>query len=346
MKYTKPTLSLTKLVDHLRKKGFIIKSDEESEDNVKSFLCNNGYYHTSSYMKCFYVPNLQTDKVQKENIAFINVIMLYLLDKQLQIVLLQSLLKIETFLKGFLLHNTSQKYKDPFWHTKQEYLTHQNYHNMIDIVERIQKDNQLSKISKDFFSKYDEEVYLPCWHLLEISSFGPFTKMFDFLKGEILLDFCTLLNVDCTEEGYDIDQFKGWLKGLCYFRNRIAHSEITWSIQRLPQIKLPSISKKLNTVCSYIQLMYHIITYIEGQDGADRFYLYCYDILLRIDKIPGITEKEKKRIGIWGNWKERFSNVREKDLQRFRERENEFTDKDFYQEAMDDLGIEEISCNS
>ncbi len=317
VKYSKPVLKIQLLIDKIKEKGFEM-SDHEAENVVWPFVVNNGYYHISSYMKCFCKSENSIDTVEGKNINFRNVITLYRLSKDLEEVLFSMLLRIEVFLKSNFIHHTTQFYNDAFWHIKpQNIISIDSWEHRKECIRKIQKENKNAPIVKSFFDKYKGR-YLTIWHLVEVASFWSFTRLFTYLPHEISVSFYELLWIEFEIKEdrriYNQKQFKNRLRGLCEMRNRIAHSEmIRWKMA-LPRIKLPNIDRELNTTCSYIQLIYHLSLRIVEKDAADTFYAYCYYILCKIEDIDGIREVEKSRIGITNNRKDRFKTIRKEVL--------------------------------
>ena len=278
-------------------------------DFVKDFLNKNWYYHISSYIKCF----CDTDNWEDEafnDIDFHSVISLYNIDKKLQKELLNAVLKIETLLKANFIQKLCIKHQSPFWYLERRNLAFMASEELKKLVLDIQDKIKKSHACKHFFSKYSNE-YLPIRHLVEFSSFGSFTKLFDYLKDDDLFMFCDLywaVYQNWSSIFYDKKQLKTRLKGLADFRNRLAHSEITWSPTALSQIVLPkySSSSKINTTSSYIQLIYHFLKMISIEE-ANTFYETCFDYLSKITEIKWIHDRELNKIWLAWNWEDRFN---------------------------------------
>lgn len=182
--YTKNVLSLDELVDHIGKKGFSLHNKEVIKDIVQCY----GYYHLSSYMKCFY-QSKNHDKTTIPNLNFEqSVLQLFMLDIELSSLLFEALQKIEYFLKAdFIAHTTSTftydnngaTQGDPYWYTKTGNI--KNHNELMLIIEEIKTKNQKSRPIKHFLSTYDNP-HLPIWHLVEVASLGSFTKLYNYIK--------------------------------------------------------------------------------------------------------------------------------------------------------------------
>ena len=303
-KYTKPVLTLDQQIDRIAKKGFIIS--DESRDIFKTFLLHHWYYHISSYVKCFCKTENWNDTTESKEVRDFDIINLYTQDRTLQYHLLNVLLRIEVFLKSTFIYAMTQIYQDPFCHINKNVSTHKNRKYRLELIDKIQEENKASPILINFFDHYDEE-YATIWHLVEVASFGSFTKLFTLLPHKILDYFYENLKIWEWENislGEKREILKNWLKWLATMRNRIAHSEMTRSIRALPTIKLPWIQQELNTTRSYIQLLIHFYECMFWEPNSLELKNFCYQILQNISIIPGLLENEKKRIWIFGNWQE------------------------------------------
>ena len=293
-------------IKRIKSKWFKI-SDEQS---VKDFLSKKWYYHISAYIKCFCETVNWDDKTILENTDFNNVISLYYLDKELQKEILNAVLEIETLLKADFVQTLSDKYQSPFRYINDQNITSRTSDKMDDLVKKIHKDVEKSSACLHFFAKYDSE-YLPIRHLTEFASFWSFTKMFHFLKDQDLFNFCQkywAIIQDNDSLRYDKDQLKQRLKWLSDLRNRLAHSEITWSQRALPKIILPWFpwEIKINTISSYIQLIFHFLKKID-ENMANDYYNNCYDILFKISQIWWIHSREFNKIWLNENREKRFN---------------------------------------
>ena len=305
LEYTKKVIDINWFIGRIESKWFSI-----SDVNItKNFLDKKWYYHTSTYIKCFCETVDWEDKTIIDKIDFINVITLFNLDKKLQEKLLNAVLEIETFIKADFIQRLSINYKSPFWYLDRNNVAYRAEENFKKSILKIQDDNKKSPAFKHFFEKYKWD-FLPIRHIVEFSSFGSFTKLFDFLKDDDLFLFCSKYNaVSITNTGimYDKEQLKQRLKWLSSLRNRLAHSEISRSPKALPQIILPwfYLQLKLNTLSSYIQLIYHFLKMID-EEYAETFYTDCYYLLLEISKIKWIHIREFNKIGLKEWWEKRF----------------------------------------
>lgn len=293
--YEKPVLSIDKLINHIiNNKWFSIKSTTD----VKEILTNYGYYHLSSYMKCFYSDTIK-DTIAWSNIDFIqSVYHLYELERQLSYLLLNKLLKIERILKAHFIAFTTEEYQDAFWYTNSNNLTAMNLEGMLNLIKDIEEKNSSSSIVSHYRNTYRDQ-YMPIWHIVEIASLWPFTKLYNYLKQDMLDKFVE--KYQCS----DTWTLKIWLKGLTTLRNRIAHGEILRSKSKLPKIWLPFLSPdiKINTIRSYIQLLWHLLSII-SENEAEEFKQEISPILTAISNIQWLSAQEKQRIGINnGNWR-------------------------------------------
>ena len=105
------------------------------------------------------------------------------------------MLRIEVFLKSTFVYAMGQIHQAPFCHLHKETITHNNRKDRIKLIDRIQEEKKGSPILTNFFEHYDEK-YATIWHLVEVSSFGSFTKLFRYLPHKILNYFYENLKIE------------------------------------------------------------------------------------------------------------------------------------------------------
>ena len=86
----KEFLEVNKLIETIKSKGIKI----DNEEKVKDILMKNNYYVIMGYKSLF----LDKEHNYKENVSFENIYNLYLFDRKLKLLLLNSLLDIENII--------------------------------------------------------------------------------------------------------------------------------------------------------------------------------------------------------------------------------------------------------
>lgn len=91
MEKTKEFLNVNELIEKIKLKGIKITNEEKT----KKILAKNNYYVIMGYKNLF----LDKNHNYRKNINFENIYNLYLFDRQLKLLLLNSLLDIENIIK-------------------------------------------------------------------------------------------------------------------------------------------------------------------------------------------------------------------------------------------------------
>ena len=121
MTKTKEFLSVDELIKTIKEKGVKI----ENEELVKNILIKNNYYVIMGYKSLF----LDKNHNYKENVNFENIYNLYLFDRKLKLLLLNSLLDIENIIKTSITNRFCKMYgfKEDNYLDKNNYNTNHKY---------------------------------------------------------------------------------------------------------------------------------------------------------------------------------------------------------------------------
>ncbi len=213
--YTKPPLSIQDQITLLQGRGLIINNIPKAEH----LLSNLSYYRLSGY----WYPLLQ-DKVThnfKPGATFEKAFNLYCFDRELRLMILSELEKIEVALRAKLVFILSHEH-NPFWFREPHLFQSPDKHRKS--IVKISNEYQRSDIVfiKAFKNKYSD-VYPPSWITMEILSMGTLSMIYSNLKpirGK---------NDVANYFGLDKKVFSSWLHSLVYVRNICAHHSRLWN---------------------------------------------------------------------------------------------------------------------
>lgn len=121
MPKVKEFLEINELIEVIKLKGINIVNEE----NVKNILIKNNYYVIMGYKNLF----LDEEHNYKENVSFENIYNLYLFDRKLKILLLNSLLDIKNIIKTSITNRFCKIYgfKEENYLDKNNYNTNHKY---------------------------------------------------------------------------------------------------------------------------------------------------------------------------------------------------------------------------
>lgn len=214
--YKKLPLSFQEQLEQLKTRGLII----EEENKALHLLKNLSYYRLSGY----WYTLLQEPKNQhlfKPESSFNQAFNLYCFDRELRLLILNQIEKIEIAIRSIVSYECSQEW-GTFWlsesnNFKNEYKYTKNTERILEEVKR----------SKEYFldeykRKYNE-IIPPSWITLEVCSFGSLSTTYSILKpGK------TKRNI-ASNFGLNEKVFESWLHAIIYIRNICAHHSRLWN---------------------------------------------------------------------------------------------------------------------
>jgi abortive infection bacteriophage resistance protein len=199
----------------LKTRGLII----ENEDKANHLLQNISYYRLSGY----WYPLLEDKEHHKfkSDATFDKGFSLYKFDRELRLLVLGELEKIEVAVRSRLIYMLSHE-NDPFW-----FLNESLFKNEWSHKKSIKSLNQeYGRSDEEFVTAYKEKYgddLPPSWMTLEISSFGTLSILYSNLKpGRTKRKISNSF-------GLNDRVFSSWLHSIVYLRNVCAHHSRLWN---------------------------------------------------------------------------------------------------------------------
>ena len=218
---TKEFLKVNELIKVINKKGIIIDDIEK----VREILVKNNYYVIMGYKSLF----LNNNHCYKENVSFENIYNLYLFDRQLKLLLLNSLLDIENIIKTSIVNRFCEKYG----FKEDSYLDRKNYNTNHKYLEKTFKifKNQIEEKSADNLAiSYYKNTYefVPFWVMTKLLSFGLIKELYSILKDD---DKIAIKNEISNFNDIKIKGLFTSMQLLVDMRNKTAHDEIVYNVR-------------------------------------------------------------------------------------------------------------------
>ena len=224
MDYIKPFKSISEQIQLLRSRGLIIDSDAEH------YLRHLSYYRLAGY----WLPFEEDHSLHlfKSNTYFDDVLNLYIFDRELRLILLDAIERVEVSVRTNWAHHCAQVYgahaylnstimRNKFWHQKN-----------IDILkEEIKRSHE--PFIQHYKKKYTSPEEPPIWVVCEIMSLGLLSRC---LKNTMPSKICTEI-----AKSYQIDYavLVSFIEHLTYLRNLCAHHSRIWNRQLTKTMKIP-----------------------------------------------------------------------------------------------------------
>lgn len=229
--FEKEALSIHQQIERLKERVLIIRAG----DNAEHYLSHISYYRLGEYWY-----SMQYDKERhlfKENSRFSDVISLYNFDRELRILLLDVIEKIEISLRTKLIYYLSHEF-DPWWF--------QNFNLFIDSMALVKTlsnlEEELSRSKDPTIKKHkkkhkDDKRFPPSWKSLEQTSFGALSKLYGNLNHR------KVKSKDKIAEEYGAvnhTYLPSWLLSISQIRNFCAHHSRLWNRNLPGTVKLLS----------------------------------------------------------------------------------------------------------
>jgi abortive infection bacteriophage resistance protein len=215
MKYTKPALTIEQQADQLLSRGLI--ADRKF---LISILSDISYYRLSGY---FYPYRDQSNNTFKKNTQFAIVFDHYLFDRQLRVLVMDAIERIEVSIKTRLVNQLTLKF-GPFAHTDIKNFPRMPVDSYQKFLEKIHIQTEKSKeqFITHYRDKYTSENEAPLWMVAEIIDFGGMLTLFKNCdKNE--------KRMVATYFGVSEKVLESWLTTLNIIRNICAHHGRLWN---------------------------------------------------------------------------------------------------------------------
>ncbi|MCG2835570.1 Abi family protein [Photobacterium sp. WH77] len=263
VQFTKPAKTLDEQITLLQERGLIIREP----DRAKRYLEVISFFRLSSYMRPFQVPHDQAHTF-KADAEFKSVVELYAFDRELRLLIMDAIERMEVAVRATLNNHMGTKYQTEQPHSGSHWYLNEslfrrdyNHKRMLSEVESCQSKAQqelkrdIQKINKSNASQavkeahiqnrvresyprfyqhsYNEPRLMPSWAMVEELTFGSISHLYQGLAK------------DADRKGiakrFDVPQdvFQSWLHTLNFVRNCCAHHSRLWNRELSISPKVP-----------------------------------------------------------------------------------------------------------
>lgn len=224
MEYSKPPLTYEDQISLLESRGLTINDKERT----KRYLQEISYYRLSAYA----LPYQQTKDIFNEGVTFDNLLDLYLFDRELRLLIFDSIERIEVAIRAQIIYQLAHKYGS-HWQDDPSILKPAFKHVLgftVDVFADTQKiiaehcnAKHQEVFIKHYTTKYHSPENPPSWMSIELLTVGQLSRLYTSLKN----------NQDKQEIagffGLHHTVFTSWLHSVTYIRNICAHHSRLWN---------------------------------------------------------------------------------------------------------------------
>lgn len=224
MKYQKPSLTVHEQIAIMRSRGLIIND----EIFAKQHLMFVGYFRLAGYALPFQL-NHNEDGAHTflPNILFEDVIDLYTFDRDLRLIVIDALERLEIAVRATVGRVMTESLGAHWFLSCEPFVTSFNHEDFLKYLKNeICHDHSRKSVRQTFiqhyYVKYSDPELPPSWMIFEVLSLGSLAKIFKNITREYQKPIANVY-------GLDASIFASWLHALSYLRNLAAHHQRLWN---------------------------------------------------------------------------------------------------------------------
>ncbi|NEN75530.1 Abi family protein [Pelistega sp. NLN82] len=261
--FSKPEKTNSELIVEWENRGLNIP-DKKYAEHYLDFI---SYYRLSAYTIPFQISTAKTHQF-KENTYFDDILNLYIFDRELRLLIMDAIERIEVAVRAQIC-NVFSLAKDEnnntfgaFWYLDGKHFLHKFPHfrflaklekQLLEEKERLERDiNHISKRNipeeqkqtliantkkenflRHYLSQYDEPRLPPCWMMIEMLTWGELSHLYANLQSSVLKKQVA------KNLGLNAEILESWLKVFNSIRNFCAHHSRLWNRELGVAIKIP-----------------------------------------------------------------------------------------------------------
>lgn len=237
MQYDKPALTIAEQVARLKQRGLVFTDDAR----VAHYLTHIGYYRLSAYWLPFELPapaGAPRSHAFQPGTTFEQVLSLYIFDRQLRLLVMEAMERIETAIRTHWAHALAKRY-GPHAHMASG-LFKSPWQHASDIA-RMASDLQDS--SETFIAHYRRQYtqpYLPpIWAVVETLSLGALSRWFKATKStEAKNEVAKSLGMPTVEVLEQVLHALTPVRNVCAHHGRLWNRRFTLQLPRIKRLKV------------------------------------------------------------------------------------------------------------
>lgn len=228
-RFHKPAHSIDEQIATLRSRGLVI----DDEASARHYLANISYFRLSAYTRPFYQPGSPEHQFL-HNTRFADVLRLYVFDRELRLLLLDAIERLEIALRA-QLGNTLAEHHQPHGYLNADIFdTRYNHAWLLDKLEQAAKGREVEAFLAHYRRKYTSAPNQPpIWMALELLTF----KEVSTLLANLRLPADTQ-RIEC-HFGVKMPVLRSWFRSLSDLRNVCAHHGRVWNREFGSRPELP-----------------------------------------------------------------------------------------------------------
>lgn len=229
--YSKTVLSPSQLVSHLREKGLLV----EDSDEAAAYITSVSYYRFKGFAWSFRVSGNRPDVGRfYPGTRFNDIRSLMEMDRDLRLLTMDGIERIELDFRTTINEHLCQQYNTPFWHHDESLFKRSKFKHK-EFLAKCEREVQRSQelFTRHYLEKYDSPHLPPGWILIEIETFGTWSRIFQNLAAPA--DRTAIAN----RYNVPVTVMESWAHSLNIVRNICAHHARLWNRELRVSPKIP-----------------------------------------------------------------------------------------------------------
>ena len=219
-KFDKPSLAPDGHIGKLKDRGLNIPDEQPG---ARRYLANISYFRLSAYTRPFYVPNEMPHRFL-HGTCFDDVLMLYVFDRELRLLLLDAIERLEVALRAQLTNTLAERHGSHGYLNPAIFDTRYNHAWIIDKLKEEAQARDVEVFLAHYREKYTAApLQPPIWMAMELLTFKAVSNLFANLRDE------TDTKRISQHFGWHHTVLKSWFRSLSDLRNLCAHHMRVWN---------------------------------------------------------------------------------------------------------------------
>jgi abortive infection bacteriophage resistance protein len=263
--FNKPAIPIADQISLLKQKNLIIDNIDEAEHHLTVI----GYYRLMIYFKPFMASKNVSSTQFEKGTLFSDVLNFYIFDRELRLLVIDALERIEVAFRTSISNTMSLKY-GAHWYLDPKLFVQPTQHEFFleEIKSHLKRSHE--DFIKSYYLQYQHPEHPPSWMVMECISFGTISKIYSNIK-----DRSVRKTIGDTLGQYS-EVIKSWMRSLTYTRNLCAHHSRLWNrfFVNKPQVNL-DVTFERNQSPFYLQahIIQTLLTQISpGNHWNDKLY--------------------------------------------------------------------------
>lgn len=232
MQYTKLPKTIDEQIQLLLDRGLIIDDTERA----KHYLSNISFYRLRAYTYPFQ-DNSDPNHPFTTKITFDEILNLYIFDRELRLLLMDAIERIEVAVRTHIIYVYSIRYDSQWNYDSRFFYNEERFENHIEQLEK-EVERSHEDFIKHYQNTYTSPVLPPSWMALEVISFGLLSKIYGNLK-ERYPKKRVAKNFGLMQPRVLVN----WLHMISLVRNIVAHHGRLWNREFILNVRLPKKTK-------------------------------------------------------------------------------------------------------